>query len=322
MKNLHSYNEFVNEGILNFFKKLLFGVDKEYAPKLEEYIKRIKNAKNINDVSNTLKLYFDTNKSEFEKRLEDDADVYQIRKTLYDNFKVLYTATQVVVEKVGDTEFTLPKIYATAPPKTKKLFEMDAPTYMKNLASYINDLMVNDLGKKAGIDTKTLTDMFKQNPNPEVEVKPVPTANETLLFEADATPPASTTPTPPATTNPTTPETTNPTTPETAETPKTGTEEKKEDKTQITADHIESLKEQSTKFTEDTFYNQVSKKMNETVNRIKNKPSDVDRLAKIMKGSDNEESKKAILNAVKDADKMKLTKVRDALGKTKDEIPL
>ena len=35
-------------------------------------------------------------------------------------------------EKINNENFTLKKIFETAPPKTKKLFEMDAPTYMKN----------------------------------------------------------------------------------------------------------------------------------------------------------------------------------------------
>ena len=53
--------------------------------------------------------------------------------------------------------------------------------------------MINDLSKNSGIDIKTITDMFKQNPNPEVPAK---------QEQKPISPP--TTPTTPTTTKPTT----------------------------------------------------------------------------------------------------------------------
>ena len=168
--------ENINEGFFDFLKKLgqfatkiYKTIDKQLQNELANTTKKVesdpKNAKNI--VKNHIVKQIDF----FKKDVTESKNIYDIRKAFADCLFMTYVVQQDFNKSLGD-KFTFDVIFKSAPDNTKKFF-MGATNYdvfIKNAPNFINNIF-GYFAKQSNIDIKEIAKINVKNWNEIVQDK-------------------------------------------------------------------------------------------------------------------------------------------------------
>lgn len=289
MKNIYSYNEFLNEGLMDlFFKKIFSLLDKDSGENLDEFVKKIDK---INDLKRGVIIFKESMKTLNDDLVKviDEGTEENIQKKWKDTLTVVYSSLNKMSEKYKIREIKPEVLYKESTNKILKetFVRKDIKDFTANIDVNANAL-ISELKKKAGI----------------VEEKTNEAAGQDIENQSTTTTTTTTTKGKDASVQPTDP--TDPTQP---------AQKIEKDPKQ------EKYKTESKTFAMNGLFGPLTKKLDEIV--AKSGPDvpekEVQDVAKSMRGSKNLDSKKQFLNTIRSIDDPKiLGKLRDTL--TADKV--
>lgn len=318
INNVSKYNDYLNEDFFSDFKtnyfKLFQDADEDLNRDFGNYMKKLETENDFNVISKTYNQFLRANQTTFSTKVDSAESIDVVNKLILDNLRIMYFSTLPTVTKFNDQSFTMETIFQkTADKNFKKLMMLPEKKFADGCTQYVNDIMIPEINKKAGIQTQTDQ---TNNPNTNTQNKtqtPNQTANQQQpaapttesyrsvlmrILEADQTAPP--------TANP-------PQQPAPAET----TEPDKK-----AVDDLKNYKN-TTKNWFNAFYKSLfdgSKMMVQDMTRDTNVNKSIDLIVKTMKNSNNELAKKQLLTKITNMSKDELQKMGDSLGLQKNEI--
>ena len=285
---MKTYKHFVNEEVVKdflnkAFRSALKVINKDDAGEAKNFINDLNRPNNITESLNIFRKYMETRS----KTMKDSKNVADIKNNLKTDL-VITDITLRDLSRKYDMESLMPnKLYAESNNKLlKDLFSSEsAEDFAKNVDLKINALIVN-LAKTSGLNEEQTSKLT------QTEQK-----NESKLFEQEET--IQNTP---------------------SETPQENTEQPQN---VLDEESFTKFKQTSEEFITKGLFEPLYKKLEEvTKNMATGTDQNVDNIVDKMKGSNNKDSMKSIVNKVVNADKDTLMKMRDFVGLNKDNAPL
>jgi len=308
--NITKYEIFLNEGFFEDFRtqysKLFNGVDQDMYRDFGEYMKKIENENNSNNLARIYNQFLTANQTTFNRKVETLESIDQINKLINDDIKIIYFAIRPVILKVNKDTFTIDTIFGNS--GIKQIMAIPEKEFANKISTDVNQNIVNDIMAKSGIKQQTQQPQQPQQPQQSVAEH---LSVLMKILEADGQQPATTAPQQPQ-------QPQQNTKPQTTQQPQQNTQN--QEKEQV--DNVKKYKV-ATKNWFNGFYKMIFDSSRELMTQAtKEAPtnSSIEDVAKMMKSSNNILAKTQLLNKISTLDKNQLQQLGKTLGLNFEEI--
>ena len=294
MKDITKYNDFLYENTLSTisdflkaqYNNIFNGANQQLNSLFTDFTKKLDREKNVPSL---YQKYLRTNQNTIQNEINKADSIEAVNKVVTDNIKYFYFSLKPVVSKLQNDEFTIEKIFERSRDKRlQKLMSYPEDQFANAVPQYVTDAVLPQLKKDAGLEQ---TPQEKQQTQTPASTTESIMSNIYRILEADQ------------------PVATPTTTPAPATTPETNPE----------ADLIK-YKKSAINWFNLTLFDLIKNKMT-ILNRLgANTGNTVDQLSNMMKGTQNDNAKKMILNKIVNMNKEELENLANSLGLTKEEI--
>jgi len=287
MNNLIKYDEFLIEGTLStvsdFLKAQFNNIFNDPNQSLNNlfntFTKKLDREKNV---TNLYQKFIKNNQTIVQNEINTAESIDVINKIITDNIKYFYFSLKPVLNKLQNDEFTMTTIFERSRDKRlQKLMTFPEDQFSNAVQQYVNDAVLPQIKKDAGLDLK---DTEKQQTQEPQQNQNQPTQerimyNITKILEAD----------------------------------ETNQQAKQEE-------DLVKYKKSAIKWFNLSLFDllkPIFTKMNTLGNNTGNS---VDQLSRQMKSTDNDNAKKMILNKIINMDKEELQNLANTLGIKEEEL--
>ena len=193
MNNLIKYDEFLIEGTLSTvsdflkaqFNNIFSDPNQSLNNLFNTFTKKLNNEKNVN---NLYQKFIKNNQTIVQNEINTAESIDVINKLITDNIKYFYFSLKPVVNKLQNDEFTMKTIFERSRDKRlQKLMLFPEDQFSNAVQEYVNDAVLPQIKKDAGLDLK---DTEKQQTQEPQQTQNQPTQerimyNITKILEAD-----------------------------------------------------------------------------------------------------------------------------------------
>lgn len=294
MKNVILFSDYLNEtnlsSVSTFLKaqynNIFQNPNQTLSNLFNTFTKKVDTDKNV---AHLYQQYIRVNQTTIQNEINAADTTEVVDKLVTDEIKYFYFTLKPIVNKLQNDEFTIEKIFERSRDKRlMKLMSYPEDQFSNAVTQYISEAVTPWIKKDAGLETQT-TQQTQQpaTPTTTTPTAPPPTTtterikyNIAKILEADI--------------NTTTPSTTD-------------------------ADLV-SYKKSAIKWINTSLFDLLKPKI-QLLNQLgANTGNAVDQLSKQMKGTNNENAKKMILNKIMNMDKQELQNLANTLGIKQDEL--
>jgi len=291
MNNLTTYNDFLIEGNLStvsdFLKAQYNNIFKDpnqiLSNLFNDFTKKLDKEKNV---SSLYQKFIRTNQNTLQTEINKVESIDAVNKLITDNIKYFYFSLKPVVNKLQNKEFTIEKIFERSRDKRlQTLMSYPEDQFSNAVQQYVNDAVIPQIKKSAGLELNTTDKQQTQTPNQPTTERIM--YNISRILEADNPAP-----------NP---------------------NQANQDQAKQQQDLL-SYKKSAINWFNLTLFDLLKPKFT-LLNRMGNNTGNtIDQLSKMMKGTNNENAKKMILNKVVNMDKETLQNLANYLQIKKEEL--
>lgn len=287
MNNLTPYDDFLVEGNLStvsdFLKAQYNNIFKD--PNLllsnlfNDFTKKLDKEKNVPAL---YQKFIRTNQNTLQTEINKVESIDAVNKLITENIKYFYFSLKPVVNKLQNEEFTIEKIFERSRDKRlQKLMSYPEDQFSNAVQQYVNDAVLPQIKKDAGLDTTTAEKQQTQTPNQPTTERIM--YNISRILEAD---------------NP---------------------NQTNQNQTKQQQDLL-NYKKSAIKWFNLSLFDLLKPKFTLLNSMGTNTGNSVDQLSRMMKGTTNENAKKMILNKIVNMDKEALQNLANYLQIKKEEL--
>jgi hypothetical protein len=287
MNNLTSYNEFLTEGTISssvstFLKAQYNNIFNNPNQNLNNlFTDFTKKVDTEKNVANLYERYIRSSQTTMQNEINSAETIDVVNKLLSDEIKYFYFSLKPIVNKLQNAEFTMEKIFERSKDKRlMKLMSYPEDQFANSIQEYIN-LILPEIKKSAGLDSpQTTTQAVPQQSTPQTTTEGI-MYNIYKILEADA--------------------------------PNQAT-------TINTAADLLSYKKSAIQWVNMSLF-EILKSKFQLLNQLGASTSNsVDQLSKQMKGTNNDNAKKMILNKIMNMNKEELQNLATSIGLKTEEL--
>jgi len=283
------YSDILFEGVSDFLKaqynNIFNDANKQLNNLFVDFNKKLETEK---DISNLYQRFIKSNQTTVQNEINNAETIDAVNKVIIDNIKYFYFSLKPVINKLQNSEFTIEKIFEKSRDKRlRKLMTYPEDQFSNAVQQYVSEAVLPEIKKDSGLDKEQQTIDQTQQPNPQP-------ANEMMrniykILEADE----------PAAEPVAQPET---------QQPQTNPD-----------DDLIKYKKSAIKWINLSLFDLLKPKFT-LLNGLGNNTGIVDELSGMMKGTNNENAKKMILNKIVNMDKEGLQNLANFVGLTENEL--